>query len=162
MSPRATCYHNRECRSFKVTLFVPFQVLPEVIPLTQSWYTTTIAAGLETIAGLVYIVYISISAFVTKDSGQLRAVIFSPSACPSPQLFKYYRTRLYYWLYFSLRYLFSLRFLFDSFCAGCSIGVVALYQYRLISQHLPVLQSIVHEAPSPTISIIPFSLHHSF
>ena len=48
MSPHATCYHNGKCRSFKVAVFGPFQVLPDVIPLTQSWYTTTITAGLET------------------------------------------------------------------------------------------------------------------
>ena len=31
MSQCGACYHNRECRSFKVTVFVPSQVLPDVI-----------------------------------------------------------------------------------------------------------------------------------
>ena len=31
MSQCGACYHNRECQSFKVTVFVLFQVLPEVI-----------------------------------------------------------------------------------------------------------------------------------
>ena len=31
MSPRATCYHNRKCRSFKVAVLGLFQVLPDVI-----------------------------------------------------------------------------------------------------------------------------------
>ena len=31
MSQCATCYHNRECRSFKVAVFGSFQVLPDVI-----------------------------------------------------------------------------------------------------------------------------------
>jgi hypothetical protein len=31
MTLRATCYLNRECRSFKVPVFGPDQVLPDVI-----------------------------------------------------------------------------------------------------------------------------------
>jgi len=73
--------HNRKCRTLKVLLYGPpgcHEVLPDVIPLMKSWYTTSIMAGCET--GLLtsqpgvyyldtYFDYTSLSSTSTAMSG---------------------------------------------------------------------------------------------